>query len=405
MIRKKIFLLSMLILFISGCKDNRGDFRVKVVSPYRQPVEGATIEGGMDWGHFQVQTDSRGIAILPGLALKYDARIYKNNFFPKSVPLALSTHTLMPYTYIIEPTPKQFKLIGSVEGWSILFDSETLVTVDYQGGYHVYSYSDQGITEIASAQIPTAIKDTQLHGDTFWFSTHSDGIYVYSLADPLNPQQLFHLDIPGYLGSFALKNEIIVVGNHGYKDALRIYSYNTSGECQEIASFGNYLVRKMAFISDYLIVVNYYDNLPAVFDLQDPSNPYLVYNGVESEFWSGFFFRNYLIFIPKLDLIGEKTIYKFIDLSDPTNPTTNGFFSADSKLFKIINDSTALGRYHISTGGISVLNGNITQGFKTVAIIHDNPFFPYSQVPFHEFEGCSPPYFIIEEQLWKLEDR
>ncbi len=413
MIRKKILLLSMIILLISGCEDNRGHFRVKVVSPYRQPVEGATIEGGIDWQHFQVQTDSRGITILPGFALMYDAFIYKTNFFPKYVPLALSAHTIISYTYIIEPTPKQFRLIGSVEGWSILFDSGTLVTVDYQGGYHVYSYSDQGITEIASAQIPGTIKDTQLHGDTFWFSTHSDGIYVYSLADPLNPQQLFHLDIPGYLGSFALKNEIIVVGHPSYKETLRIYSYNTSGECQEIASFGNYLVRKMAFISDYLVVVNYYDNLPAVFDLQDPSNPYLVYNGVEPDYWHGFLYKNYLVLVPKPDLVEEQTNYKLIDLpdyklidlSDPTNPTTNGFFSADSQLFKIINDSTAMGRYHVWSGGISVLSGNITQGFKTVAISTDNPFHPFFLLGFHEFEGCAPPYFIIGEQLWKLEDR
>jgi len=395
----------MIILLISGCEDNRGQFRVKIVSPDLQPVEGATITGGLDWEYFQVQTDSRGIAILPGFALKYDALIYRNNFFPKSVHLALSAHTLMPYTYIIEPTPKQFKLIGSVEGWGILFDSETLVTVDYQGGYHVYSYSDQGITEIASAQIPTSIKDTQLHGDTFWFSTHSDGIYVYSLADPLNPQQLFHLDIPGSLGKFALKDGILVTGTPWYHDPLRIYTYDTSGEFHEIAQFGNYYAKKMAFIDDYFVIFNSYDSLPAVYDFHDPSNPYLVYNGVEPDYWHGFLYKNYLVLVPKSDLLSEETNYKLIDLSDPTNPTTNGFFSADSRLFKIINDSTAMGRYHGWAEAISILSGNITQGFKTVAISTDNPFLPFFLLKFHEFEGCFPPYFIIGEQLWKLEDR
>ena len=391
----------MVILLISGCGKEQdeigppeGQFEVKVLSSFGQTVEGATIEGGIDWEHFQVQTDSMGIAILPGSALGQGALIYRNNFFPQHV------QSLSPTIYFITHTPKQFRFIGDIAGWAIRFDAGTLITVDYHGGYHVYSYNDQAIIEIASAEIPKCIRETQLHGDTLWFSTHDDGIYVYSLENPLNPQQLFHLDIPGYLGSFALKNEIIVVGNPWDRDLLRVYSYNTSGECQEIANFGNCFALKMAFISDYLIVVNYPDNLPAVFNLQNPAEPYPVYNGVEPDFASGFLFRNYLILIPLRELIGETTHYKLVDLSDPTNPLTTGYFSADSRL-EIINDTTAIGRYYSYSGAISVLSGGITWGFKTVAIITDDTFL---QSFLHEFEGCAPPYFIIGKRLWKLED-
>jgi len=402
MIKKKVFFLTMIIFLVSGCEkitspegQFEGQFKVKVYSSFWQPVAGATIEGGIDWEYFQVQTDSRGIAVLPGFARGQAAIIYRNNFFPRHV------QSLSHPIYFIKPTPKQFKLIGEIAGWSILFDSETLITVDYQGGYHVYSYNDYGITEIAFVQIPKCIRETQLHGDTLWFSTHDDGIYVYSLENPLNPQQLFHLDIPGYLGSFAIKDEIVVVGNPWDRDLLRVYSCNSSGDYQEIANFGNYLVRKMAFISDYLIVIDYYDNLPAVFDLQNPAEPYLVYNGVEPDFWSGFLYRNYLILIPLLELIEEITYYKLLDLSYPTNPLTTGYFSADSRLLEIINDTTAIGRYHSYSGAISVLSGDITRGFKTDAIITDDTFL---QSFLHEFEGCTPPYFIIGKRLWKLED-
>jgi hypothetical protein len=402
MSRKKLILLSFVILLILGCCDEEDktgpaeeEFEVKVLSSLMQPVAGATIEGGIDWEHFQVQTDISGIAVLPGYARGQAAIFYRNNFFPRRVD------SLSPTIYFITCTPKQFKLIGDIAGWAIRFDAGTLITVDYHGGYHVYSYNDQAIIEIASAEIPKCIRETQLHGDTLWFSTHDDGIYVYSLENPLNPQQLFHLDIPGYLGSFALKDEIIVVGNPWDRDLLRVYSYNTSGECQEIANFGNCLVVKMAFISDYLIVVNYYDNLPAVFNLQNPAEPYLVYNGVEPDFWSGFLFRNYLILIPLWELIGETTHYKLVDLSDPTNPLTTGYFSADSRLLEIINDTTAIGRYYSSSQAISVLSGGITWGFKTVAIITDDTFL---QSFLHEFEGCAPPYFIIGKRVWKLED-
>jgi len=402
MIKKKIILLSIVILLISGCGKEQdgigppeGQFEVKVLSSFGQTVEGATIEGGIDWESFQVQTDSMGIAILPGFALGQEALIYRNNFFPQHV------QSLSPTIYFITHTPKQFRFIGDIAGWAIRFDAGTLITVEYYGGYHVYSYNDQAIIEIASAEIPKFVMETQLHGDTLWFSTWDDGIYVYSLENPLNPQQLFHLDIPGYLGSFALKNEIIVVGNPWDRDLLRVYSYNTSGECQEIANFGNCLALKMAFIFDYLIVINYPDNLPAVFDLQNPAEPYPVYNGVEPDFGSGFLFRNYLILIPLRELIGETTHYKLVDLSDPTNPSTAGFFYADSRITQIIDENTAIGRYYIWSGATSILRGNIASDFKTIAIVTDNP---WTQNFLHEFEGCAPPYFIIGKRVWKLED-
>lgn len=406
---RKIFFLGIVILIISGCgdnallEDNTEPFRVKVLSPDLKPVEAATISGGIDWEAFEVQTDSEGIAILPGFARGESALIYRNNFFPKQFHLLpLPYNYIFPLKYIITPTPKQFRLIGSIEGWSIRFDTSTLITVDYHGGYHVYSYNSQGITEIAVETIPIAIRETQLHGDTLWFSTHDDGIYAYSLADPLNPYQLFHLDIPGYLGLFALKNGIIVVDNPWERDALRVYSYNTSGECQKIASFGNYYIKKLAFIGNYLIVIAYSDCLLAIYDLQDPASPYLVYSGEEPEFRSGFLYKNYLILKPRSDSTEEETNYKLIDLYDPINPLTAGFFSADSQLLEIINETTAIGRYNVYTGAISVLSGNIIQGFKTVAIITDNPFI---QIFLHESEGCAPPYFIIGECLYKLENR
>ncbi|MDH5467863.1 MAG: hypothetical protein OEY25_10625 [Candidatus Aminicenantes bacterium] len=403
MSRKTASLLIMLIFLCSGCEDNLGQFRVKIVTPNRQPAEGVTVEGGLDWESFQVKTDSQGIAILPIFAFNYNALIYKNNFFPKLIDLTRSAFHLPPYTYIITPTPEQLKPIGDVEGWSIQFDQGTLVTIDYHGGYHVYSYSNQGILEILSIQLPTSsVRDTQLRGNTLWFSTHDDGIYVYSLEDPFDPQLLYHLNITGYLGKFAINDSAVVVGNPWNREELRVYSYNTSGEIQELSRFGNHLGVNLNFRDDYLIVLDYHDHLPAVYDLHDPENPFLVYNGIEPDYWHGFLYENYLILIPKWELIGEKTNYKIIDLSDPANPSTAGFFYADSRLTQIIDENTALGRYHIWSGATSLLRGNIASDFKTTAIVTDNPWV---QNFLHQFEGCSFPFFIIGKRLYKLEEQ
>jgi len=399
--RKTASLLIMLILLCSGCEDNLGQFRVKVVTPNRQPVEGVTVTGGLDWESFQVKTDSRGIAILPSFAFNYDALIYKNNFFPKSIDLIQFPSILPPNTYIITPMPKQLKLIGAVEGWSIQFDQGILVTLDYHGGYHIYSYSNQGISEILFIQFLTSsIRDTQLRGNTLWFSTHDDGIYVYSLADIFDPQQLHHLNITGYLGKFAINDSVVVVGNPWDREELRVYSYNTSGEIQELSRFGNHLGINLNFIDNYLIILDYYDNLPAIYDFHDPANPFLVYNGIEPDYWHGFLYENYLILIPKWELIGEKTNFKIIDLSDPANPSTAGFFYADSQLTQIIDENTAIGRYQIWSGATSILSGNIASDFKTTAIVTDNP---WEQNFLHQFEGCSFPFFIIGKCLYKLE--
>lgn len=407
MIRRKTILLFVVVLLISECcktsspeKHDEGPFEVRVLTPSWQPVGGVTITGGIDWTTFRVETDTNGIAVLPGSAYGQGVLIYKNNFFPRFI------ESISPSSYLIAQTPKQLRLIGDIAGWSIRFDSSTIITVDYQGGYHVYSYSDQGISEMASAQIPSTIRDTQVHGDTLWFSTHEDGIYVYSLENPLNPLQLFHLDIPGYLGKFALKDGIVVVGSRSGPNPLRVYSYDTSGAFQEIAQFGYYSVEDIAFIGNYLIVVSmtFYNGLPGIYDLKDPANPSFVYEGVEPNYRYGFLYNNYVILVPESDpdLFKEDTVYKLIDLFDPAKLLAIGFFSADSRLLKIINDTAAVGRYNEWSGAISVLSGNITQGFRTVAITTDNPF---SQSMFHQFEGCNPPYFIIGEQLWKLEER
>jgi len=400
---KKLIFLIIIISLYSGCEDSIGQFKVKVVTPNRQPVEGVTVEGGIDWESFQVKTDSRGIAILPSFAFNYDALIYKNNLFPKRIDLSRFPFYLPQNTYIITPTPEQLKPIGDVEGWSIQFDQGILVTIDYQGGYHVYSYSSQGVLEILYIQLPaSAIRDTQLRGNTLWFSTHDDGIYVYSLVDPFDPQQLYHLNIAGYLGKLAINDWVVVVGSGFDREVLRVYSYNTSGEIQELSRFGNHLGVNLNFRDDYLIVLDYHDNLPAVYDLHDPANPFLVYNGIEPDYWHGFLYENYLILRPKWELVGEKTNFKIIDLSDPANPSTAGFFYADAQITQIIDENTAIGRYHIYSGATSILRGNIASDFKTTAIVTDNPWV---QNFLHQFEGCSSPFFIIGKRLYKLEEQ
>lgn len=401
MSRKTAYLLIVLIFLCTGCEDKPGEFIVKVVDPDWEPVENAYISGcvGM-WGFFGAQTDSRGIAALPGSALGERASINKTNYYPKIVSLLPYPPSIPPTTYVITPTPKKLKLIGQVEGWIVRSDSKNLVTVDRLGGYHVYDYSDQGVSEIASARIAGDIRKTEVHGTRLWFNSYNDGIYVYSLEDPLNPQLLFHLEIPGEHIQYSVKDNIVVVGSLRNRGPLTVYTYNLNGEYQEIGQFGNFYCRELTFLSHYLILITFKDDLYNIYDFQDPAIPLLINSIYEPEFYFNCLYKNALIFHPSYEypsyeyLEEHPAVYKLIDLTDPSTPTTR-FFLADSELIAIIDDTIATGRSYNHCDNC-VLLGDFVSGFKTASIIAEYP---------QEFGGYAPPYFVIAERLWKFEEQ
>ncbi len=392
---KRVLLLGMFAFLIAGCGKKgtspKEPFEVKVVDLYGRPVPGAIVEGGIDWDFFQVKTDDRGIATVPGQAEGKRAEIYKANYFPHIVQSLSATQ------YTLNPTPRQFRRIGDAAGKAIRFDSGTLLTIAYTGDYHVYSYGDQVISEITSAQLARNVKETKLRGDTLWLSTHEDGIYTYSLQNPLDPQQLLHLEIFGDLGPFALKDSIIAVADPWEPGPLRVFSYRGDGQVRELCSIRNFMVGQMAFLSGYLVLIGGSETLPTVFDLQDPTSPRLVYNGLEWECETGFLFGDSLILVPRYGQAHGTVGFRMLDLSDPCNPGAAGVFSADSWLTQIVNDSLAVGCYYFRRYSTSVLTGDLLHGFQTQAIVYE--------AWVHQFGGCDPPYFIMGSGLYKLQDQ
>lgn len=375
------------------CCEKEGPFEVTVVDPDSQPVAGAWIEGGMDWEFFSVQTDSEGVAILPDYARGEGAVIFKNNFFSLIVSSLTST------TYVLTHTLQELELIGEAKGRAIRFEPGIIITLGYTGDYHVYSYNDQGVNQIASAQLPSSVKTHRLFGDTLWFSTHDDGIYVYSLQDPYQPQQLFHLAITGYLGPFARKDTIVVVIDPWAPSPVRIFSFTYDGQFQELTTIGNFYVEEMTFIDHYLILVGDNTCLPTVFDLADPTQPILVYSGLEWEYQSGFLFNNYLIMIPNYASAAGLVYYTLKDLSDPTNPPIVGSCIADAWLTTVIDSNNAVGNYVFHERSFSILTGDVSTQFTTAVIVSESRFY------YAGLGGARPPYYIIDDQLWKLKSR
>ena len=391
-LRNTFTLLCVVSLAVLCCTGEQEPFEVSVVDPNDAPVAGAWIEGGFDWTWFKVYTDSNGIALVPGHARGERATIMKDNYLPLLVEM------LDIRQYILEPTPQLLRLIGTAEGTAIIFEVDNLVTLSYQGDYYVYTYDDQGVVEITSTVLPSTMKQFKLFGDTLWFTTHDDGIYVYSVADILQPQLLFHLGITGNLDAFAVKDSIIVVCNPHNPGPLRIFTYSPSGQFQELARMSEFIADEMTIRDSYLILVGGEASMPTVFDLTYPEQPVLVYIGLEPGAETGLILDTILVVVPEYHsyISNVSVTYKLLSLTNPANPYFCGVFHADAWLYDIINNEYALGDY-VGYYVTVVLAGNITDGFATVALITE-PFHP-------SYGGSRPPYFLIGDQLWILEPR
>lgn len=398
---KKIWIAAAFVsLVMAGCQTSggpaeaEGPFTVTVLTASGVRLEGAVIEGGIDWDSFEIATNSEGLASLPDHARGVEAIIHLDNYFP--LPVTLEE----PFRYTLTPTPKALRVLGNVEGTLVRFTPGRLATVDYYGTYHLYAVDDSGLAEIASANVPRTIKQTQLIGDTLWLSTHEDGIFAYSLADPEHPSEQLHLDIPGYTPLFALRDNLIVVGSYAEVAALGVYRFEADGSFVEVSRFGDHYVSSIAFVEGYLVVTGYRNANPRVYSLADPSNPVLVSGGADPGYWSGFLYGHQYLQIPEWDQITESSAFGWLDLADPLVPRRAGTVAADSRLIGIVDDATAIGYYHTMGNALSVLKGSLAAGFRTVALISEDPHYDLN-----EFGGCASPYYVISHRLWVLEDR
>jgi len=392
---------SIIFFVLSGCNkdypiDSGQQFQITVRNQTGTPVEGATVEGGVDWTYYRVLTNAAGVATLPGSAHGQRATIWKTN----SLPIIVSS--IAPISYTLNETSKELKLIGSVAGKAIRFKQSELITLDYKGIYHLYSYNDQSVSEIYNRLLQDsalATQEIQLLGDILWFTTYNSGVYVFSIHNPSSPLFLFRLPVSGYLGPFAVKDSILILGDPWEPGPLRIMVYYPTGDCQELTRVKNYFVRKMTIIGNTIILLGNSESLPTVFDISNPAWPRLLYNGLEWEYQTGFFYNNLIILTPRYGSGGNnvRLDYKVLDLSNPGNPLPMRSFTADSWITGITSDNSAFGNYYCHTQTISVLNGSISSEFQTIATVSENTIDGVS--------GAFPPYYLIGNQLWKLVDR
>jgi len=402
----RILLPAMIVIVLSGCSERAtcpeaecdGDFVITVESPNGAPIAGALIEGGVDWDAFRAVTDNDGKACLPERAREWVTTITKDNFFPISVDGVTSR------VYVLTPTPQELRHIGHVSGRPLRFDSGLLSALAYQCRYYLYAYNDSSVTQLAETQLlGCGVRGVRFYGDTLWYTTHEDGIYVYSLAEPAVPRFLFHLAIPGYLGAFAVRDSIVAVGSP-FDDGFGIYKFRSNGEFTLLKEMPDFAAADVGFSSDYLVIVGREHDLVAVFDIENPADPREVYTtgAASGYFQSGFLLGDQVILEPSWFSRGQ-LVYLVIDLTDPGSPGELGSFQADSFILGMPDRDTAVGQYRLgkfvgANTMFTVLKGDMGGHFETVATLSGD----YGD---GEFGANAPPFFVIGYELWKLERR
>jgi hypothetical protein len=365
-----------------------GSFMIRVIDEMQRPVPGAYIRGGFDWDMFSVTSNDDGFAVLPEYALNVTATISKDNF------ISIVVNHLNSEIYALARAPLQLVKIGDIDGDAVKFTADRVITVTYQGKYRVYGYDNNGVEVLAEDTLDQIVRDFKLLGDTLWSTSFDDGIYAYSVADPLHPRMLLRVDIPGILRPFAGWDNLMAVGYEYGPGPIRIFRFDTTGTTSLLGTIGNFIVSDMTFLSHYLVTVSRWPATANVFDIGDPTEITPVYSGNFGEYGNAIIHGDSIL-AGSGTPIESPYQYVMLDLSDPSNPTENYTFSVPGTIDDIVQDSLAVGKYYNDWYANAIFRRTDHATFEPLAIISQPTGMP-------GFGGSFPPYFIISSSLYKL---
>jgi len=389
-----LLILLSLILF-SGCQEERltkpgFPFDIIIEDQDGNLVPDATIQGGIDWDAYTVQTDEHGRAILPGSAKYGDAVVFKTNYVPRRI------ENLSPRTYELKRTSKLLRPLGQVQGKAIIFGDRDLITLTENGSYHVYSYTDQSVSEIVNYELLDSnryVIRTKLAGDNLWILTQYSGFFVYSLKNPTEPNFLFHLNPQVTLGAFVVRDSLLIVAPPFASGPLRFLRWDATGVYREIFLLQSYFIEEMILYGNYLFLLGGFGALPIVLDISTVNSPVIVYNGLEGGYEHPIMHQRHVILTPR----DFRNPYKAFDFTNPRDPLYLGAFSALSRLSGFISDSIAYGSNLIHPPTVTVDSGTYYTHFETIATV--------SKADYSRISGANGSYFIIDNTLMKLIDR
>lgn len=352
-------------------------------------------------------TDSRGIAQVDGWLRDRTAVIGKTNYLP------LSVASLQPATYTLQPAARKLVAIGAVAGQPVLFAANYVVTVASSSGsrsgvLNTYQFTDSSVTLVKATLIPGstggAPRFWRMIGDQFWYSTPSDGIYVYSLANPTSPVQQLYLPVPGDSVLFAVRGNLLVTTDwpYGGPDGppLKAYVFTPAGQVGEVSRYGDFSATDLQFFGDNLVVVGGGDpSTPAisVVNYTDPSRPALRNTGTYPRSSEVFLLGSQLVLSPTSQN-ARPFSYGLEDVTDPEYPVDLARFNSDGWVTSFLSPTAALSGRGTYDRVFQILSGSTTGGFQISGVFVPSP----ANSSDSDSVGGADPYYVLGGTLWKL---
>jgi hypothetical protein len=204
---------------------------------------------------------------------------------------------------------------GSLARFTIV--NNTLYMVDYMS-LKVYNITDPATTtHVKTKYIGQNIETIFSYKNTLFIGS-SEGVYIYSLQDPLNPIQLGRATHARSCDPVVANDTIAYVTLRGgsacgpAQDGLYIHSVKNPANIQLIKTYAMPTPKGLGLKNNFLYVCQVQQGL-SVLDVSDPLNPQLVKKITGSEFHDVIPYGNLLICY----VTGGLALY---DISQPANP-------------------------------------------------------------------------------------
>ncbi len=200
--------------------------------------------------------------------------------------------------------------------------------VDAQGSYvyygegprlTIFDVSDKSNPLLVGQTAPLAgsILDITVSGSFAYVAAHYQGLHIFNIADPTNPQEIGAFKTPGYANSVAVAAGLAYIADGGY--GLRVIDISNPAAPFEVG-FNN----PGLWLSDVAVTGNTVyttsDYGLIIFDVSSPSSPVMVgYYLTGLEAGSVAAYGDYALFV-----VGDSVI--IVDASNPTAPVKKAAF-------------------------------------------------------------------------------
>ncbi|MCP4582753.1 MAG: hypothetical protein GY839_14175 [candidate division Zixibacteria bacterium] len=384
---KYIIILAVFVIITCGDSSTNIEetFTITVFDQDGVPVEGAWVQYNSCMMYFMVSTDLEGKAEIPEWARGLTVIIYKNNYYTNKVS------EIYAGDYVINSTPRNLVEIGDLIGRPEYFDDDQIITLGFEGDYHVYEYTENSIDEVLSFQLPHNVGKASISGDTLYVAWE-ETLFVYSIANFSTPQELYQLQFD-YSFDYVRQDSILFLAFWDSLYTLKLYNLQPDSEPELIREHEISTLGLLAIRSNYLYTLKLWGFSMGIYDISDLDSIELVYTYDNYDYSKGMIKGDSLILIPRYYNLNPDDwyIYPVFSLADPSNPSFHGNLTADGSILDFVDDSLAVG-YHV--GGSSAIMEFDNGHFQSRAVISED---------WGQFEGYYPPYFVHGEKLVRLE--